>query len=79
MAHPKSRISKQRKRKRRTHYKIQAPNVTICPTTGQPQLRHRAHWHDGKLYYRGRVYIDNTEEIIEDVAETTVEDVNLEE
>ncbi|MCH2045172.1 MAG: 50S ribosomal protein L32 [Saprospiraceae bacterium] len=66
MAHPKSRISKQRKRKRRTHYKIdKSPNVSICQVTGQPHLRHNAHWHDGKLYYRGRVFIDNTEEVVE--------------
>lgn len=62
MAHPKSRISKQRKRKRRTHYKIEAPNVVTCPTTGQPHLRHRAHWHEDKLYYRGRVLIDKSVE-----------------
>jgi large subunit ribosomal protein L32 len=24
---------------------------------------HRAHWHEGKLYYRGQVLIDNTEEV----------------
>ncbi|MDA8641851.1 50S ribosomal protein L32, partial [Flavobacteriaceae bacterium] len=23
---------------------------------------HRAHWHEGKLYYRGKVLIDNTVE-----------------
>jgi large subunit ribosomal protein L32 len=63
MAHPKSRISKQRKRKRRTHYKIEAPNVMTCSTTGQPSLRHRAHWHEGKLYYRGRVLINNEEAV----------------
>jgi large subunit ribosomal protein L32 len=55
MAHPKSRISKQRKRKRRTHYKITAPNVSVCPTTGEPHLRHRAYWYEGNLYYKGQV------------------------
>ncbi|MEO0339165.1 MAG: 50S ribosomal protein L32, partial [Bacteroidota bacterium] len=34
MAHPKSRISKQRKRKRRTHYKAATPNVVTCNVTG---------------------------------------------
>jgi large subunit ribosomal protein L32 len=48
MAHPKHRISQTRQAKRRTHYKIEAPNVSTCPTTGQPHLFHHA-------YYRGRV------------------------
>lgn len=55
MAHPKRRQSKSRRDKRRTHYKTSAPTVSICPTTGQPHLRHRAHWHEGKLYYKGQV------------------------
>jgi len=29
MAHPKSKISKQRKRKRRTHYKLQHKNLNL--------------------------------------------------
>lgn len=78
MAHPKSRISKQRKRKRRTHYKIKAPHVVTCQATGQPHLRHRAHWHEGKLYYRGRVFIDNTEELVSVDTETTIDDVEVE-
>jgi large subunit ribosomal protein L32 len=79
MAHPKSRISKQRKRKRRTHYKIkQLPTISICQATGQPHLRHTAHWHEGKLYHRGRVMIDNSE-VIEEVVETTIDDVTVDE
>ena len=50
MAHPKSRISKQRKRKRRTHYKAEAPNVAVCQNTGAPHLFHRAYEVDGDLY-----------------------------
>lgn len=57
MAHPKSRISKQRKRKRRTHKKLIAPNVAICPTTGEPHMRHTAYWYEGNLYYKGKVVI----------------------
>jgi large subunit ribosomal protein L32 len=26
-------------------------------------LMHRAHWHEGKMYYRGKVLIDSTEEV----------------
>lgn len=68
MAHPKSRVSKQRKRKRRTHYKLNAPNVVICKTTGEAHLFHRAYYHEGALYYRGQVLVPakgeaSTEEI----------------
>ena len=58
MAHPKHRISQTRQAKRRTHYKIEAPNVATCPTTGETHLYHRAHWSEGKLYYKGKVVID---------------------
>jgi large subunit ribosomal protein L32 len=57
MAHPKTRVSKQRKRKRRTHYKAVAPNVSVCSKTGTPHMFHRAYEVDGDLYYRGRVLV----------------------
>lgn len=63
MAHPKRKISKTRRDKRRTHYKATAPQVGIDSTTGEAHLYHRAHWSEGKLYYRGQVLIDNTEEV----------------
>ncbi|MGI9530995.1 50S ribosomal protein L32, partial [Lutimonas sp.] len=31
------------------------------PTTGEAHLYHRAHWHEGKLYYRGQILIDSQE------------------
>lgn len=62
MAHPKRKISKTRRDKRRTHYKAVAPTLGIDSTTGETHLRHRAHWSEGKLYYRGKVLIDNTTE-----------------
>ncbi len=58
MAHPNHRISQTRQAKRRTHYKLEAPNVATCPTTGQPHLFHHAHWHEGKLYYKGKVVLE---------------------
>jgi large subunit ribosomal protein L32 len=61
MAHPKTRVSKQRKRKRRTHYKAVAPNVATCPTTGAPHLFHRAYKVEGDLYYRGRILVKGNE------------------
>jgi large subunit ribosomal protein L32 len=62
MAHPKRKISKTRRDKRRTHYKAVEAQIATCPTTGEPHLYHRAHWHEGKLYYRGKVLIDETVE-----------------
>lgn len=62
MAHPKSRTSKQRKRKRRTHYKASLNQLATCPTTGEVHQYHRAYWLDGKMYYRGKVVIDQIEE-----------------
>jgi large subunit ribosomal protein L32 len=63
MAHPKSRISKQRKRKRRTHKKITPPQVAICQKTGEPHLWHRAYMHEGDLYYKGQVIVKGEEDI----------------
>lgn len=57
MAHPKSKISKQRKRKRRTHYKAAVPQVSVCKSTGEAHQYHRAYMHDGDLYYKGQVLV----------------------
>ena len=61
MAHPKRKISKTRRDKRRTHYKASISQIAIDKTTNEAHLFHRAHWHDGKLYYKGKVIIDNEE------------------
>ena len=58
MAHPKSKISKQRKRKRRTHYKAATPQVSTCATTGEKHQFHRAYEDsEGNLMYRGKVLV----------------------
>ncbi len=57
MAHPKSRISKQRKRKRRTNIKAVVPQIATCKTTGEAHQMHRAYYHEGDLYYRGKVLV----------------------
>jgi len=41
MAVPKKRTSKQRKRKRRTHYKAEAVKTHSCPNCGDPKRPHR--------------------------------------
>ena len=61
MAHPKRKISKTRRDKRRTHYKAIPSQIATCKTTGENHLYHRAHWYEGKLYYRGKVLVDNSE------------------
>ena len=61
MAHPKRKISKTRRYKRRTHYKAADQQIATCSKTGEAHLYHRAHWHEGKLYYRGKVLVDATE------------------
>jgi len=59
MAHPKRKISKQRKRKRRTHYKATAPQVHVCKNTGLPHLWHRAYKDDmGNTFYKGKMIIE---------------------
>lgn len=62
MAHPKRKISKTRRDKRRTHYKAADRQIATCTTTGEAHQYHRAHWHEGKLYYRGKILIDNSEQ-----------------
>lgn len=44
MAHPKRKISKTRRDKRRTHIKAEKQQIAICSTTGESHLYHRAHW-----------------------------------
>ena len=63
MAHPKRKISKTRRDKRRTHYKATTPQIATDPTTGESHLYHRAHWQEGKLYYCGQIVIDSVEEV----------------
>ncbi|MEL6866881.1 MAG: 50S ribosomal protein L32 [Bacteroidota bacterium] len=63
MAHPKSRISKMRKRKRRTHKKAAVPQIAKCPTTGEAHIYHRAYWLDGNMYYKGQVVIKADEDL----------------
>jgi large subunit ribosomal protein L32 len=41
MAHPKRKISKTRRDKRRTHYKASSPQIATCPTTGESHIYHR--------------------------------------
>ena len=52
MAHPKRKISKSRRDKRRTHYKATSPSLSNCSNCGEIKLSHRACPRCG--YYAGR-------------------------
>ncbi len=54
MPNPKRRHSKARRDKRRAHDKAIVPTISIDPTTGAPHARHRAHYFEGELYYKGK-------------------------
>lgn len=56
MAHPKRKISKQRRDKRRTHYKAVAPTVIICSNCGTAVKYHRVCHECG--YYKGKLAIE---------------------
>ncbi len=55
MALPKRRHSRARGRKRRTHWKLTAPNVVDCPQCHQPKLSHHICPQCG--YYKGELVI----------------------
>ena len=52
MAHPKRKISKTRRDKRRTHYKAKESTFYACPNCASPVLYHRVCEECG--YYRGK-------------------------
>lgn len=56
MAHPKHKISKTRRDKRRTHYKAVAPTISACSNCGATVLYHRVCPECG--FYRGRLVIE---------------------
>lgn len=63
MPHPKRKISKTRRDKRRTHDKAIVPTLSTCSTTGTVHRRHRAYYVDGNLYYKGKLVIDKEAEV----------------
>jgi large subunit ribosomal protein L32 len=58
MAHPKSKISKQRRNKRRTHYKAELPTLGTCSNCGSAIQYHRVCPECG--FYRGKLAIEKT-------------------
>jgi len=55
MAVPKRRTSKSRKRKRRTHWKLDTPNLAECPQCHEQILPHRVCPECG--HYKGKEVI----------------------
>ena len=56
---PVRRISKTRKRKRRTHYKLEVPGMMLCPNCGEMKLAHTVCKNCG--FYDGRLVIEKKE------------------
>ncbi|NLB68030.1 MAG: 50S ribosomal protein L32 [Bacteroidales bacterium] len=56
MAHPKRKVSKQRRDKRRTHYKATVPTLATCSNCGAAVMYHHVCPECG--YYRGRQLIE---------------------
>lgn len=56
MAHPKRKISRTRRDKRRTHHKLEAKAVTDCKNCGAAVLKHHVCMECG--YYMGRQILD---------------------
>ncbi|MGE5445028.1 MAG: 50S ribosomal protein L32 [Ignavibacteriales bacterium] len=60
MALPKRKPSKSKSRKRRTHYKISPPSLSMCPNCNEPKPPHRVCPNCG--YYKGRTFKKEEEE-----------------
>ena len=60
MAVPKRKTSKSKRDKRRTHKKIEGPNLSACPECGETKQPHHACPSCGS--YKGRSVIDTDED-----------------
>ena len=60
MALPKHKVSKSKRDKRRTHQKIDGPNLSTCPDCGEAVLPHHACPSCGS--YKGRTVTDKEKE-----------------
>ena len=56
MAHPKRQHSKQRGRKRRTHWKISVPSLGECSNCKKPIISHRVCPFCG--FYKGKTVVE---------------------
>jgi large subunit ribosomal protein L32 len=58
MPNPKRKLSRSRRDSRRATYKAPLMTLSKDPATGEAHLMHRAHWFEGKLYYKGNVIME---------------------
>ena len=58
MAHPKRKISKSRRNKRRTHDNAVAPTLATCSNCATPVVYHRVCPECG--YYKGKPAVEKT-------------------
>lgn len=70
---PQRRISKTRKRQRRSHFKLELPGMMVCPNCGEVKLAHvvceKCGYYDGKLVREIKVKNDEADETVETKAE----------
>jgi len=59
MANPKRRHSNARSQKRRTHWKVEEPSVSLCPECNKTKAMHRICPHCG--FYGGRKVVEKDE------------------
>lgn len=70
---PQRRISKTRKRKRRTHFKLDLPGMMVCPNCGEMKKGHvvcgKCGYYDGKLVKEIKVKAEEEETVVETKAD----------
>ena len=59
MAHPKRKISKTRRDKRRTHYKFQNKQLKFVKKQVSHTCIIEAFENEGKIYYKGKLFSDS--------------------
>lgn len=63
---PQRRISKTRKRQRRSHFKLDNPSMLVCPNCGEIKLAHvvceACGYYDGKLVKQVKVEAEEVTE-----------------
>ncbi len=66
---PQRRISKTRKRKRRSHFKLDMPSMMVCPNCGEMKLAHivckKCGCYDGKIVREIKVKEEAEAEVTE--------------
>ncbi|MEY4610138.1 MAG: hypothetical protein RL246_457 [Bacteroidota bacterium] len=58
MAHPKRRHSTTRRDTRRAHDFGTPKQLAVDGQTGETHLYHRAHVHEGNLFYKGKMIVE---------------------